>query len=202
MPPTTSPLPASRHRLVVRHRKLIGYTLSRYYRDYRREPYLWDALHCAATRGLIDAARRYDRSVAKFSTFAVWTIWGVTHKSLDKFLAQPPGFRSPVRDGDTIMRLSDSPITIATRAVARDPDPSDLAAVNEFRAALEDSLRFFNPTDRAILAEHLGLLGHPETPLYVIADRLGISRARAGQRFKRARVKLRAYCERFNRDAA
>ncbi len=201
MSPTPAPLPASRRRLAARHRKLINFTLSRYYRDYRREPYLWDALRCLATRGLIDAARRYDPSRARFSTFAVHTIWGTAHKAIDNFLATPPGLRSPVRDGDSCMP-SGEPITIASRAVARDPDPLDLAAASEFRAALEDSLRFFRDTDRYILAAHLGLLGHPETPLYVIAATLNISRVRAGQRFRRALAKLRAHCKQFQPTAA
>ncbi len=186
------PLTPAQQSLAESCRKLATFVVNRYFRSYKAEAVLWDALHGAAAIGLINAAARYKPGFrsprsgcpVKFVTFATHTIWGTCRKQITQYHRKPDRLRMPLHErqlGGAL--LSDlTPIEC---------DPS-ISAENSERAALvADALRFLHPVELTVIRLRFGLNGSPQMELSEVARQLGVSRERACQRYRSALVKLR-----------
>lgn len=208
MPPQPPPLTDEQQALVVAHRPLAQWVLSRHFylqrRGLRRDPVTWDALQGAAVVGLVDAARRYNpdyrtkagRPVA-FSTFAKHTIWGTINKVAAKRIIEEAVTKvnriGDMGDGSPFETFVDPTM----------PEPIAFAERAEATALAIDMLRFLSPVDAKIISHRFGLNGAEQLDNAQIGELLGITRVRVKERFTRAIERFRThYCIRINALAA
>lgn len=201
-----TPLSRTQRRRAAKHRRLVAFVIRKWFSEYRFDPVLWTAIWSNGWDGLLRATQKYDKQyrhsygdggTVRFSTYAVHYIWGYASKALEKHLRRPLALRLPIRQGDLrspnneIMPLADIFYDY------REPSPDDVLNYSDLLAAAESSLRYFDPIDRYIIACHLGIDGQHQQVAAEIAIKLGISRARIGQRYRRAMVRFRKLCAAF-----
>lgn len=174
--------------LVEENRGLVGTIVNRILCQYgldkegKRNKDLWNDLFQEGIRGLMRAAKAYDPSRAKFSTYAGWWIQKYVRDTVKDILHRQwttVSLDIPVGDDDDATRIDfiadDMSSNVFDTVARRD----ECRNVSRLLSDLPDR-------DRRIVELRLGLHGSQEHTLREISEKMGISIQRVDTLYKKA----------------